>query len=455
MSAAFVAWTVSCSIKVALLLGASWVGARLLRRDTAAARHQVWTLGVVGALLLPVLCWLIPALSPSSAISTIASARSIEAAAVFVTGGHATDATPSWPAWFALAWVTGTLVVMVRVVRAQLAARRLVRTAQSSTAASWSMAMRDAATSLSLSKHVPLLRSESVGSPMTIGLLRPVVLLPAAAEMWAAGCLRAVLVHELAHVRRRDTLVQLAAQLACALYWWNPLAWLAAARLRVEREHASDDLVLGAGIQPSSYATNLLEVARTVSHDAHAGAICMVTPSETEARLLRILDATTRRGPMRARFRWGACGIALGGAAMLACTSAPPVLSESRAESARTTPRATVSAGTLERNPVTSRPPSFADLELSFVEAEVKRRMAGLQQCYERRLAARPRLAGEVVIHWTITETGYVPESCITRDTVEDRELTDCVNALAKAPFPAPPGGTVAVSFPFVFAPRG
>jgi len=147
-STAGVAWTLSCAIKAALLLCASWVGARLLRGDTAAARHQIWTLGVVGALLLPVLCWVIPALSPSSEISMVASARSLEAAAVFVTGGQATDAAPSWPAWFALAWAMGTLVVTVRVVRGQLAARRLVRTAEPSTAESWSNAMRDAAASL-------------------------------------------------------------------------------------------------------------------------------------------------------------------------------------------------------------------------------------------------------------------------------------------------------------------
>jgi len=458
MSAAFVAWALSCSIKAAVLLGASWVGARLLRGDSAAARHQIWTLGVVGALLLPVLCWVIPALSPSSEISMVASARSIEAAAVYVTGGHVAGAAPTWPVWLTLAWATGFLVVAVRVVRGQLAARHLVHAAEPSTAESWSVAMQHAAASLSLSKHVPLLRSKSIASPMTIGVLRPRVLLPAVADEWPARSLQAVLVHELAHVKRRDTLVQLAAQLACALYWWNPLVWLAAARLRIEREHACDDLVIGAGIRPSSYATDLLAVARMVPDDTHAheGAIGMITPSETEARLLRILDATTRREPIRARIRWGACGLALGGATLLACTSAPPVLSEAPAVSARATPRATVSTGTVERGAVTFRPPSVqAALDLQFVETEVKRRMTALQKCYERRLAANPMLAGTVVIHWTITATGDVPESCITRDTVEDRELIDCVNELAKAPFPAPPDGAVAVEFPFVFAPRG
>jgi beta-lactamase regulating signal transducer with metallopeptidase domain len=461
-------WLLSCSIKVALLLAASGVGAALLRRSTAAARHQIWTLGVVSALLLPLLCWAVPSiLSLSSAPPTIAGSSLLAVPAVFVTAGAETGAAPTWPTWLAIVWAMGALVVAFRWLRGHLAAHRLVHTAEPSASASWSAAVREAAGSLGLTKRIQVLRSETIGSPMTIGVLRPRVLLPAAADAWSPERLRAVLVHELGHVRRHDTVIQLAAQLGCALYWWNPLAWLAAARLRIEREHACDDLVLDAGIRPSSYAADILEVARSISTDAHAhpGAICMVDLSWTEARLRRILDATAPRRPLRARFRLAARGLTLAAAATLACSSSPPPSLTEGTSTTAPASRGTLSVGApFVRDPLgppyvreSFRPSaSQGALDLSLVATEVKRRLGDLEQCYERRLAVKPALAGTVVIHWVIDETGMVPDACITKDTVGDPEVSACVNKLVLegGSFPAPSGGSVDVSLPFVFTPR-
>ena len=454
-------WLVSCSIKAALLLAASWLGAALLRRGTAAARHQkIWTLGVAGALLLPLLCWALPWLSLSAQAPTIAGISALDAPAVLVTAGPAIGAAPTWPAWLAIGWAVGALVVALRLLRGHVAARRLAHTAEPSVAGSWSAALRDAAASLALAKPIQLLRSAAIGSPMTIGVLRPRVLLPAAADHWSPERLRAVLVHELGHVRRRDTVIQLAAQLGCALHWWNPLAWLAAARLRIEREHACDDLVLGAGILPSSYAADLLAVARSIARDAHAhaAAICMVDLSWTEARLRRILDATAPRRPPRARFRLAVRGLALAGAVTLACTSSPPALPPVPTDvySAPASLGAlSVGAPLVHAWDMVHPPATHGAVDLSLVAAEVQRRLGSLEQCYERRLAVNPALSGTVVIHWTIAETGEVPDACITTDTVGDREVTDCVNQLVQhGRFPAPHGGSVDVSFPFVFTAR-
>ena len=429
-------WLLSCSIKAGLLLAASWFAAALLRRGTAAARHQIWALGVVGALLLPLLCWALPS---SSKISTIASTSSLHAPAMLVTS--ATVAAPTWPAWLAIIWIAGALAVAFRSLRGHLAARRLVLAARPSVHAF-----------AALPKRVRLLRSETIRSPMTIGVLRPCVLLPAAADRWSPDRIDAVLVHELGHVRRHDTVIQLAAQLACALYWWNPLAWLAAARLRIEREHACDDLVLGGGVLPSTYAADLLDVARSITQP-HVGAICMVDLAGTDARLRRILDAATPRRPLRARFRLVMSGLALACAVMLACTSSPP-------------PSSTAALGSLSVGTPFFREPvgvpfvqdmsSRGSLDLSLVTTEVKRRLGGLEQCYERRLGVEPKLAGTVVIHWNIAETGEVREACITEDTVGDQDIIACVNKLVLegGPFPKPRGGSVDVSMPFVFTAR-
>ncbi len=136
---------------------------------------------------------------------------------------------------------------------------------------------------------------------MAWGLLRPAVVLPEDAEGWSVEQRRAVLTHELGHVKRHDCLTQALAQVACAVYWFHPLAWVAAWRLRVERERACDDLVLRAGASGPDYADHLLQLARGARAAAGpAWALAMARPSQLEGRLLAILDPSLdRRGPTR------------------------------------------------------------------------------------------------------------------------------------------------------------
>jgi beta-lactamase regulating signal transducer with metallopeptidase domain len=111
-------------------------------------------------------------------------------------------------------------------------------------------------------RQVRVVETDAAGVPMTWGFIRPVLLLPRGAGQWPAGRLRLVLLHELAHIERHDWLAQVLAEAACALYWFHPLVWGAARRLRIESERACDDRVLAAGVAPAEYARQLLEIAR-------------------------------------------------------------------------------------------------------------------------------------------------------------------------------------------------
>jgi beta-lactamase regulating signal transducer with metallopeptidase domain len=97
---------------------------------------------------------------------------------------------------------------------------------------------------------------------MTAGIFRSVIVLPRDAEVWNEERQWFVLAHELAHIRRRDGILQPIHQLACALYWFNPLIWVASKRLQLERERACDDEVLQLGANADDYASHLLEIAR-------------------------------------------------------------------------------------------------------------------------------------------------------------------------------------------------
>ena len=152
--------------------------------------------------------------------------------------------------------------------------------------------------------------------PMASGIFKPSVLMPEDANRWPLERLRIVLLHELAHVKRRDCLTHVIVQLACALYWFNPLAWIAARHVRTERERACDDLVLACGTRGPDYAEELLEIARVMRGGRYpallAGAtLAMAHRSQLEGRLIAILDPKVPRAAVsRLRTALTAVGVA-------------------------------------------------------------------------------------------------------------------------------------------------
>src|SRR5205085_2589104 len=121
--------------------------------------------------------------------------------------------------------------------------------------------------------------------PVAFGTYQPAIVIPATAEMWDNDRRRAVLLHELAHVARADYFTQSIALAACAMYWFHPVVWWVAKRVRLERELACDDRVIAAGAEPRDYAGHLLEIAYSFGgRRAPALAVCMARPRQLEGR---------------------------------------------------------------------------------------------------------------------------------------------------------------------------
>lgn len=116
-------------------------------------------------------------------------------------------------------------------------------------------------TRLGISRQVSLRVSDTIDSPVSFGLLRPTILLPAHARDWSTSIMTDVLLHELCHIKRLDWLTTLLALLVGCVFWMNPLVWLAVKRLREESEHSCDAAVLNAGRSDTDYAQSLLSVA--------------------------------------------------------------------------------------------------------------------------------------------------------------------------------------------------
>ena len=155
--------------------------------------------------------------------------------------------------------------------------------------------MSEVAGKLDFAQPVRLLTSSRTEVALSVGVLRPAVMLPSIANTWSAGRLSSILLHELSHAKRRDNLSNLIAEVACTVYWFNPIVWKVASALKIDRERACDDRVLRAGTRPSDYAGHLLEVARAVSQRRFWGALELSQSSVLKDRFQALLNPDVNR----------------------------------------------------------------------------------------------------------------------------------------------------------------
>ena len=365
------------AVKGAVLLAVAGVLLLAMRKASAAARQVVWLLALAALIALPLASAALPswgvlpgwakiemAAEPVSA--DVADSASAEAPAEPLRGadqadmqtappapreyaaesgapvapieaiepGHQAAPTPaaaasmakravgsSWRMWIipsAVAiWVVGSLVCLLTLVLGRISLWRLARRSRRITGGSWASLSHRAAQAVGLRRPVTLLQSRDEPMPMVWGTLRPKLLLPTEAEDWTLERRWVVVLHELAHAKRRDCLAKLIAHVACALYWFNPLCWIAFKRMQREAEAACDDLVLNstaapaAGsigvsttsgpafqpVRPSDYAQHLLEIASGLKSGMLAAysSVAMARKVKLEGRLVAILDATRNR----------------------------------------------------------------------------------------------------------------------------------------------------------------
>jgi beta-lactamase regulating signal transducer with metallopeptidase domain len=333
-----------------------------MRRSAASARHLVWLAALACALVLPLCSWMLPdwrvlpawmrwediprrlaVITPppqpersfENAVEAPAQAAPDVNEPLVATNLPATPALVVAPRVFRVSatalftiWAAGAALLLGPLAWSAFALFRISRRADIVRDGRIAGHLVAIANELGLRSRVLVLLGPADAMPMVWGIFRSHLLLPAAAAEWPDARLRGVLVHELAHLRRRDPLALLIAQLALALYWFNPLAWFAVRRLRAEQERACDDFVLRHGIRASEYATDLLAVAtRLHAQPFAATALTMAHPARIEGRITSILDAARNRASLT---RW-----LIGATALLAAVISIPLAMLSAAEEKR------------------------------------------------------------------------------------------------------------------------
>ena len=281
----------------------------LLRNRAAALRHWVLAAALVCAAAAPLVSLTVPSWQLPASWTSTARSGVMWVTTTPVGAPVARAASPShdpgsdnsfrvttflFRAWIA-GVVTSAVILLVGLARLRHLASHAVR-------------IRDgvwAERALEISREYGLRQPLLLQAPhstllVTWGVRQPRILLPAGARAWSEDRIRLVLSHELAHSRRGDWLVTLGAGLLCAVYWFNPIMWIAGRRLRQESEQACDDVVLNRGVEGAEYAAHLVDIVRELrqAHRSWVPALSIARASTLERRVRAMLDTRTNRRPI-------------------------------------------------------------------------------------------------------------------------------------------------------------
>lgn len=370
-NATLLAGTIDSALRASVILLAALGVTSLMRRRSAALRHLVLALAIVGALLTPLMTLVAPTWRPDVVELAWRSVRAANSGTPNASGaadvadseawrvespgavrrlnanasksrGNANAGADTSPALMAAlatltkalsdtmssaagfiltVWIAGVIafstVLLTGLARLRwLAARsrHVSRTDADPRDREQAAMVEEFAAARGVTRPVTLLWNERTWLLVTWGYFRPRIMLPAAAvARWSDDRLRIVISHELAHVRRGDWATQLAAELLRAVFWFNPIVWIACRRLRAESERACDDDVLNGGVEGVDYAGHLLELARVSSNPRHAGvsAPAMARPSSLEGRISAMLNDGLNRHPVTRAARIVTCALGL------------------------------------------------------------------------------------------------------------------------------------------------
>lgn len=341
------------SLKVIVLAAFAACTMKLIRIRDPNVRHRVWTGVVGGMLMLPLLALVLPSVplavptawigskaeSPTIAevappaasrgsdrrrdteVFQAAAAPTVEASSSpvlppaetqrstpklpepVVASSRVERPTLSIPGMLLLGWCVGTTALALRLMIGLWSTSRLIARARRLPKASIDDCLK------SLSAGVPhgrltVRETNEILVPVTVGWLKPTVLLPIEWRVWSDDKLRAVIVHEFTHVARRDFFVVVATEFNRCLYWFHPVSWWLRRRLADLAEEACDDAAIEQTGNPAGYARHLLELASLLT--ARTGrrirpSVSMARESNVESRIATILDF---KRPLSRRLTW-------------------------------------------------------------------------------------------------------------------------------------------------------
>ncbi len=293
------------------------LGSMVLRNASAALRARLLSTSIVLVCLMPIITPMFPAPRAPGVPAHVTEAATLSGGAQDEGFGrvHASEAQGSadgeagpaheWPALVVGLWLLGVALGLTRLIDQHRRIHRIAGAAQPVREPELSAAHSRLCSDLGIRLRVRLRQHPAIAGPLTVGVLRPRILLPRGATAWSTETAEAILRHELAHVKRGDNLINLLGAWMVAWQWFNPLAWWVLHRYRREAELACDDAVLLGGLRPSAYARALMAYAQLAPRN-RLFHVAPAFPFATHAgrRVRALLDPRTARRPPARPVTW-------------------------------------------------------------------------------------------------------------------------------------------------------
>ena len=287
--------------KVTVIVAAGLLAAWLARGARASIRHALLAAMFVAVLLLPLAAILMPSVRvavPVNAKQTTVLPPVVVLDAIPSISSDPIAVRPRQPRislsdLLPMAWVAGLALVLLRAAVGLWQIRSLRRSALP-----WrrgQLLVEPLVRSAGIRRPVEILLHEGLPGPMAFGVARPAILMPCDAESWNPDDLKRAIINELEHVRRNDSIWIGLAPIACAMYWFHPLIWIAWRKLVLEAERSCDDAVLRHS-EATAYADQLVDLARRLSKARRLPALAMANRLDLAARVNAVLDSRRKRG---------------------------------------------------------------------------------------------------------------------------------------------------------------
>lgn len=319
-------WLITFALlKATLITGIAAFAAVLLAKHGPSLRAAVWSGAFAALLVAPATALIAPKWTAQVVAFPVQLWRTgVDGAPVDAASGALPLAI-----WLFALWLAVALLRLVRIARDVAAVRRLGRGATPIADPGVRTLLDDARARLRVRRAIRIAASNDIAGPVSFGWLRPVVLLPRDARAWPRDRLAAVLLHEVAHIRRGDWAVLIGIETLAALHWFNPLiAWMAR-RVRTEQDRACDlAAVRLGGVRAADYARHLVDVARSLRpiRETPITALPVLGRSGLEGRvraILRPARAGSTTGLIAAVLLALLLGFGVGGAQLWRCDAQP------------------------------------------------------------------------------------------------------------------------------------